>query len=250
MPAIAASVGRGARLAIRDLRVGFGGVAALDGVSLDAAPGEIIGVIGPNGAGKTTLFNCISGTVRPSAGTILLDGAPLGRLPPHRRARIGVTRTFQNLALLDSLNVLDNVRLAAEQAGRQRSAAARADATRLVAALGLDAIARGPVGGLPVGTRRKVELARAIAGRPRLLLLDEPTSGLSEMETADVIAILRAQHAALGFTALLVEHQMPVVMALSDRIVALDFGRKIADGTPGAIRRDPLVLAAYLGAAS
>ncbi|MGV8840542.1 MAG: ABC transporter ATP-binding protein [Bauldia sp.] len=238
----------GARLDVTALSIAFGGVAALDAVTLTAGPGEIVGIIGPNGAGKTTLFNCISGTVRPDAGAILFDGKPIGRLPPHRRARIGVTRTFQNFALLESLTVRDNVRLAAEQAGRRKSAAARDDANRLLDDFGLAPITDSAVRGLPVGTRRKVELARAIAGRPRLLLLDEPTSGLSEIETADVVAMLRAKHRTLGFTALLVEHQMPVVMALSDRIVALDFGRKIADGTPEAIRGDPAVLAAYLGA--
>jgi len=240
----------GALLELRDLRVRFGGVAALDGVSLRAAAGEIVGIIGPNGAGKTTLFNCISGTVRQDSGSILLDGGPIDAFPPHRRARIGVTRTFQNLALLESLSVFDNVRLAAEQGGGRSGREAASDANRLVDAFGLGALARGPVRGLPMGTRRRIELARAIAGRPRLLLLDEPTAGLSERESAEAIGVIRRQHQMLGFTVLLVEHQMPVVMALSERIVALDFGRTIAEGTPAAIRRDPAVLAAYLGDAA
>ncbi|MCW5719357.1 MAG: ABC transporter ATP-binding protein [Bauldia sp.] len=240
----------GARLELDGLRVRFGGVTALDGVSLSASPGEIVGIIGPNGAGKTTLFNCISGTVRQDEGTIRLDGKAVDALPLYRRARIGLTRTFQNLALLDGLSVLDNVRLAAEQAARRSAASARSDAARLLDAFGLSAIAGGRVRGLPMGTRRKVELARAIAGRPRLLLLDEPTAGLSDIEAADVVAVIRRQHEALGFTTLLVEHQMPVVMSLSDRVVALDFGRTIAEGTPAEIRRHPAVLSAYLGSAA
>ena len=250
-------------LAVRDLAVRFGGIVALDGVSFEVEPGAIVGLIGPNGAGKTTLFNCLSRLYPCERGEILLDGAPLLALPRHRIARAGIGRTFQNLALFGSMSVLENVMLGGHGASRggflahalrlpgvaREEARARESAAKLVDMLGLHAVASHNVSELPFGTRKRVELARALAGEPRLLLLDEPASGLNHEEVDELGRLIRELRERLSLTVLLVEHHMGMVMSLCERVVALNFGRVVAQGSPDEVRGHPEVIEAYLGAA-
>ncbi|MFL6073760.1 MAG: ABC transporter ATP-binding protein [Mycobacteriales bacterium] len=243
-------------LALDGLSVRYGGVTALDGLSLRHDAGGVVGLIGPNGAGKTTLLNVLSGVLRPTAGTARLDGADLGRLPAHRICALGVARTFQDLKVFTSLTALENVLvpataragLAAAALGRGETAR-RAEAAGLLDRVGLAAAAATRAGALPYGSQRRLELARALAARPRLLLLDEPLAGLSGAESADLTALVAAI-AASGVTVLLVEHDVASVLAVSDRVVVLDHGGLLADGTPAEVRADPAVRAAYLGAAT
>jgi branched-chain amino acid transport system ATP-binding protein len=236
-------------LDVRDVRIHFGGVTALDGISLTVAPGEICGLIGPNGAGKTTLFNCITRIYRPDAGTIRFGGADLLAVPRHRIVRHGVARTFQNLALFPSLSVLENTVVGAHvRRGRHR--ALRAEALGILAALDLADVAHRPAQGLPFGTLKRVELARALAAHPRLLLLDEPAGGLTHAEVRDLGALIQRIRDRYELSALLVEHHMGLVMGICDHVVAMDSGRKIADGAPQAVQRDETVAAAYLGRAA
>jgi branched-chain amino acid transport system ATP-binding protein len=251
-------------LSVADLSVRFGGIVALDGLSFEVHRGEIAGIIGPNGAGKTTLFNCLSRLYRADAGRVEFDGQPLLEARAHEIAGLGVGRTFQNVALFRSLSVFENVLLGRHCRGRGgflanalRLASVRRDeeearerARELLEFLDLRAVADRPVAALPFGTRKRVELGRALASRPKLLLLDEPASGLNHEEVGALGALIRAIRDRIDVTILLVEHHMNLLMGVSDRVVALDFGRKIADGRPDEVRNHPEVVRAYLGTAA
>jgi branched-chain amino acid transport system ATP-binding protein len=250
-------------LQVRDVAVRFGGIVALDGVSFDVAAGSIVGLIGPNGAGKTTLFNCLSRLYECDRGEIVFDGRSLLATPRHRIAGTGIGRTFQNVALFGSMTVLENVMLGAHSRSasgflanalrlpgvRREEAAIAAKAASLLELLGLARVAAVPVMQLPFGTRKRVELARALAAEPKLLLLDEPASGLNHEEVAELGRLIRALRERLRLTVLLVEHHMSLVMSISERVVALNFGRVIAQGAPAEVRRHPELERAYLGAA-
>jgi branched-chain amino acid transport system ATP-binding protein len=252
-----------AMLAIEGITVRFGGVVALDRVGFDVAQGEICGLIGPNGAGKTTLFNCLSRLYRFDEGAIRFDGRPLTRYPVHRIAALGIGRTFQNLALFRSLTVRENIMLGGHSRSRggffanavglplvrREERRLERRATELATFLSLDAVADRIVADLPFGTQKRVELARALAADPKLLLLDEPAAGLNHEELGALREIILQVRDRLGITILLVEHHMNLVMTVSDHVVALNFGRKIADGTPVDIQRHPDVIRAYLGTA-
>ncbi len=255
------SPAREALLRVEGVSVRFGGIVALDGVSFGVAPGRIVGLIGPNGAGKTTLFNCVSRLYQCDTGDIRFDGRSLLEVARHRVAGLGIGRTFQNLALFRSMTVLDNVMvghhcrthsgffanaLRLPAAGRE-DRAARDRAQALIEALSLGAVAGSVVAALPFGTQKRVELARALAAEPRLLLLDEPASGLNHEEVEVLGDLVREVRRRFDLTVLLVEHHMGLVMRISDRVVALNFGRVIAEGTPDEVQRHPDVIHAYLG---
>jgi branched-chain amino acid transport system ATP-binding protein len=231
-------------LEVRGVSVTFGGIAALQGVNLEVRPGEVTGLIGPNGAGKTTLFNVISGLQRPDSGEVLLDGRDVTKLGTNRRARLGLARTFQRLELFGSLSARDNVQVGLDARRDKGDLTAQG----LLHRVGVSADADRQVSTLPTGEARLVELARALAIDPKLILLDEPCSGLDDNETHLLGGLLR-ELADEGRGVLLVEHDMSIVLTICDRIFVLDFGELIASGTPAEIRRDPRVQAAYLGTA-
>jgi ABC-type branched-subunit amino acid transport system ATPase component len=234
-------------LAARDVSKNFGGVHALRGVSLDVHAGEIVGLIGPNGSGKTTLLNCIAGVYAPTSGRILLDGSPLGGRTGHAIARAGVVRTFQNIRLFGRLTVLQNVEVSALATKQVRRSRSNAFALALLDELGIAELAEREAGTLSYGDQRRLEIARALAAGPRFLLLDEPAAGMNEAESDGVRAQVERVRAERGCGVLVVEHDLRLIMQLCDRIVVLNEGSTIAAGTPAEVRRDPAVIAAYIG---
>ena len=234
-------------LEVRGITVRFGGLTAVDNVTLSVPEGAVAGIIGPNGAGKTTLFNVIAGIQRPDTGRVFLGGEDVTRLPPHHRARRGLGRTFQRLEVFGTLSVRENLLVAAEAShGRHGSADPDRVVSELLVALGLEAVSHSLADTLPTGTQRLVELGRALAVKPRLLLLDEISSGLSEYETSQVGELLK-RFAGERLTVVLIEHYMPFVLGLCDHICMLDHGALVAEGTPAEVRAMPTVQEAYLG---
>ncbi len=248
-------------LEVRDVAVRFEGIVALDGVSFALQKGQVLGLIGPNGAGKTTMFNCLSRLYTPTSGDVLFEGKSILGRPAHEMAAIGIGRTFQNVALFSRLTVRENVLIGGHShtssnffgdslrlpGSRRTESHLEATAQELIDYLELNDVADRPVAGLPFGTQKRVELARALSARPKLLLLDEPAGGLNHDELHELGRLVRQIRDDRDVTVLLVEHHMGLVMSISDNVIALNFGKKIAEGPPDEVRKDPELIRAYLG---
>ena len=245
---------------IQDVSLSFGGIAALKQVSLSVEPGQLFAIIGPNGAGKTSLLNCISGFYKPTGGTVRFEGHDLSRLRPDQVAKLGIARTFQNVELFSNMSVIDNMLLGRHHHFRigffqnaalgyraREETAHRRKVEEIIDFLEMEQWRKHLVGNLPYGVRKRVELGRALAQEPKMLLLDEPMAGMNLEETEDIARFVLDIHEELGTTIVMIEHDMDVVMDISQRICVLDFGEKIAEGTPEEIQTNPEVQKAYLG---